>query len=74
VFSKIKIRYYYGNSLYINNYFNHYLQYVINHNYMSLKKSELKEFEKEKQRFISIMELTIKNINLKRLNKFKNLL
>jgi len=41
---------------------------------MSLKKSELKEFEKEKQRFISIMELTIKNINLKRLNKFKNLL
>lgn len=37
---------------------------------MSLKKSELKELEKERDRFKLIMEKTLTTVNAKRMKKF----
>lgn len=41
---------------------------------MSLKKSELREIEKERDRFMTIMEMTLKHLNEKRQSKFERIL
>lgn len=41
---------------------------------MSLKKSELRELEKERDRFKLIMEKTLTTVNAKRMKKFQNIL
>jgi hypothetical protein len=41
---------------------------------MSLKKSEWRELEKERERFMAIMDMTLERVNQMRVAKFSNIL